>query len=295
MTTADADARDWSRFGLLFHPRVDAARPLAERLARELAAHGARPLVLDAWDEAALAGPLASGEVTWLAVLGGDGTMLRVARQTAPFGVPLLGMNFGRLGFLAECQPNDADVAIRRVLAGEATVDRRLMLRAAVATGGRLLGPWDALNDVFVGRGRAARPLRLDTRVDGAALARYFADGLVVATPTGSTAYSLSAGGPVVAPSIDAMVITPVVPHPLPVHALVVPAAAKITIVVHTDVDAVMAADGHAHQPLADGDVVEVIRAPDRAAFLRLGRPADYFATLIDRLDREKRSEELSK
>jgi len=294
MTVADPGALGWSRFGLLYHPRVEAARPLADELARTFAARGAAPLVLDAWNDAALSAPLAAGAITWLAVLGGDGTMLRVARQAAPYGVPLLGMNFGRLGFLAECQPNDGEAAIERVLRGEAAVDRRLMLRATVTSGGTVLGPFDALNEVFVGRGRAARPLRLDTRVDGAALTRYFADGLVVATPTGSTAYSLSAGGPVVAPTIDAIVLTPVVPYPLPVHALVVPATVEIEIAVHTDLDAVMAADGHAHQPLADGDVVRVAQAPHRASFFRLGPPADYYATLIDRLDRSKRSGELS-
>lgn len=291
MTVAPAEGPDWSRFALLYHPRVEAARPLAQRLARALAGPGGPPPVLDAWDEAGLAAPLGRGALSWLAVLGGDGTLLRVARQAAPYGVPVLGMNFGRLGFLAECQPEGAEAAIRSVRDRGAAVDRRLMVRATVHRGERVIGPLDALNDVFVGRGRAARPLRLDTRVDGAPLARYFADGLVVATPTGSTAYSLSAGGPVVAPALDAILLTPVVAHPLPVHALVVPPSATIEIVVHTDTDAVLAADGHTHLTLEEGDVVRVARGPHRAAFLRLGPPADYFATLIDRLDRGRRGE----
>lgn len=288
---APADEPDWTRFALLFHPRVEAARPLALRLARALASGGIEPPVLDAWDEAGLAGSLADGALSWLAVLGGDGTLLRVARQAAPHGVPVLGTNFGRLGFLAECQPDDAEAGIRTVLAGGAAIDRRLMVRATVRRGERAFGPFDALNDVFVGRGRAARPLRLDTRVDGATLARYFADGLVVATPTGSTAYSLSAGGPVVAPTIEAMLLTPVVAHPLPVHALVVPSAVAVEIVVHTDTDAVLAADGHTHLPLEEGDVVRVEKGPHCAGFLRLGTPADYYATLIERLDRGRRVE----
>lgn len=278
--------------GVLFHPRVPSSRVLADELARELAARGAEALVMNAWQGDRLAdhlGPHARLEAfDWVIVLGGDGTVLRVARMTAPHGVPLVGVNFGRLGFLTDVEARDALEAAARVLAGEAMLEERVLLRCVATIDGRDTEPMDAVNDVFVGRGKAVRPVRLDTRIDGVPFTRYFADGLIVATPTGSTAYSLSAGGPVVAPTMDALVLAPVVPHPIPVGAMVLPGETRIDIDVHTDVDAVLSLDGQRDLDLRDGDRVHLRVGPHRARFLRLAPACAYYESMIEKLRRGK-------
>lgn len=275
------------RVGVLYHPRVPESRALAERLAAALAAAGAEGAVADAWQEIEGLERAVSGS-DWLIVLGGDGTVLRVARLAAAAGVPVIGVNFGRLGFLTEIEPADALAVLPRLLAGEAVVEPRVLLRCTGRIGGQLIGPLDAVNDVFVGRGRVSRPVRLDAAIDGTPYLRYFADGLIVATPTGSTAYSLSAGGPVVDPSMAALVVTPVVPHPVPIKTLVLDGERTLDIVVRTDYDAILAVDGGPAHDLADGDHVRVGLSPHRVRFLRLGAAASFYAGLVERLQRGK-------
>lgn len=273
--------------GLLFHPRVAESRALADALAAALAAHGVATRIADAWQEIeALDACIRASD--WLIVLGGDGTMLRVARLAAAADVPLIGVNFGRLGFLTELEPGDVLAALPRLLAGDVAIEERVLLRCTGTIGGQAIGPLEAVNDVFVGRGRVSRPVRLDTSIDGTPYLRYFADGLIVATPTGSTAYSLSAGGPVVDPTMAAVVVTPVVPHPVPIKTLVLAPERVVDIVVRTDYDAILAVDGGPAHDLADGDLVRVGLSPHRARFLRLGDAAGFYAGLVERLHRGK-------
>lgn len=300
MASADAGAADIGsvalptkrvqlgrRVGVLFHPRVDESRALADRLAAALAAHGASTSVTDAW-QGIEALEACIDQSDWLIVLGGDGTMLRVARLAAAADVPLIGVNFGRLGFLTEVEPEDAVAVLPRLLAGDVAIEERVLLRCTGTIGGQSIGPLEAVNDVFVGRGRVSRPVRLDTSIDGTPYLRYFADGLIVATPTGSTAYSLSAGGPVVDPTMAAVVVTPVVPHPVPINTLVLAPERVVEIVVRTDYDAILSVDGGPAHDLADGDHVHVGLSPHRARFLRLGAAADFYAGLVERLRRGK-------
>lgn len=288
--SAGPDRSSWSRVAVLFHPRVEASRSMADALAAALRGQGAEATVIDAWREVNADGWLKA--VDWIVALGGDGTMLRVARMAAAHGVPLIGVNFGRLGFLAEIDPERALSAIPRVMAGEAVIDERVMARCTAWIGGRRVAGLDAVNDVFVGRGTMSRPVRLDTRIDGAPLARYFADGLIVATPTGSTAYSLSAGGPVVAPSIEALILTPVVSHPVPAGAIVLPETVKIEVTVHTDYDAILSLDGQHCRVLSDGDRLLIERSPLTARFLRLGPSNTFYESLMERLQRGKTTPE---
>ncbi len=284
--TVRSEHPGWRRAAVLYHPRITESRALADELAKTLTERGADARVLDAWQDDAIDRHLA--EVDWAVALGGDGTMLRLARIAAPHGVPLIGVNFGRLGFLAELDPEQALEIVPRILEGNAQLDERLMLRCTAWIGDRCLEGLDAVNDVFVGRGMMSRPVRLDTAIDGAPLARIFADGLVVATQTGSTAYSLSAGGPVVAPTVDAMVLTPVVPHPVPVSSLVLHRTARVDITVHTDYDGILSVDGQHCHSLADGDRLRVECSPLRARFLRLGPPNIFYSSLMERLQRGK-------
>jgi NAD+ kinase len=160
------------------------------------------------------------------------------------------------------------------------------MLRCTAEVAGRAVGPWDAVNDVFVGRGRFARAIRLGVTIDGVPLARLSADGLLAATPTGSTAYSMSAGGPVIAPHMDAILLTPVIPHPLPVRALVVPATTVVRIRVEADEEATLAIDGQIHRALANGDTIHVEAGPHRVRLLQLRPTAQFYGTLVERLHR---------
>lgn len=163
--------------------------------------------------------------------LGGDGTLLRTARFVGDAGIPILGVNLGRLGFLTSCGADDFDTALRAVLTGNYIVDRRMVLGARlVAAHGPPGREWRALNDVVMHKGGFARILRVRVAVDDETLGVYTADGVVVSSPTGSTAYSLSAGGPLVTPSVDSIILTPISPHALAIRPIVLPPSSVVTL-----------------------------------------------------------------
>lgn len=268
---------------LLHHPRVPASLALANELAHVLRRRDIEATVHDAWTWNAT--PAEVGGYSVIITLGGDGTVLRAARRAAPLGVPLIGVNFGALGFLAEMEPSEAAARLPALLDGAGRLEERFMMRARALEPPRD-GQWpvDALNDVFVGRGSVAHAVRLEVTVNGVVWARFVADGVVIATPTGSTAYSLSAGGPVVAPDLDAIVVTAVAPHPSAVRPLVLPGSACVGIRVRREAEAVFTADGQVHCRLAAEQRVEVCRSPHRARFLRFGPPDAFYRTLFQRL-----------
>ena len=286
--------------GVFFHRRVEESRNLGAALVAALGDQGANARLLDAWEPRELLAGRLTG-LDWAAVLGGDGTMLRIVGLLAPMGIPVLGVNFGRLGFLTEIRPAEALDACSRVLAGEGRVEDRLMLEASAAmdlqpaldasgalrdgTPPLLAGMGAvAVNDVFIGRGRVAHAVRLELVVDGRPLIRLTADGLVLASPTGSSAYSLSAGGPIVDPRMAAVVLTPVVPHPVPVRSLVLPAGAVVDVTVRSEEEAICSLDGQRHFRLPDGAAIRVAAHARPARFLRLGEPADFYHTMVQRL-----------
>jgi NAD+ kinase len=280
--TVRADRR---RVGVLYHPRVEASRPLAEELVARLGAAGAEASLLSAWEEkGGLGGRL--GDLDWLVVMGGDGSLVRVGRLAADHDLPVIGVNFGRLGFLAEIRPDEALSRIPALLDGSGTLEERLMLRVQGVASGWDLTPMDAVNDVFVGRGRVARAVRLAVAVDGTPVMHFTADGLVVSSPTGSTAYAMSAGGPVVPPGLDVLVFAPVVPHPLPVRTLVLPPTAVVDVTIQADEGAVLSVDGQLHHDLVDGDTLRVTAGPRRLRLLRAGPTSQFYSTLIERLRR---------
>jgi NAD+ kinase len=163
--------------------------------------------------------------------LGGDGTMLHVAREVAPRGIPLLGVNIGTLGFLSAAEAGDLKRCLNSVLGGRFAVEERSMLSAEVLRGGRrIYGPDLALNEVVIRCGEQARAITLSTRSGERFVADYFGDGLIVATPTGSTAYSLAASGPIIDPSLDVTLVAPICPHALTQRPLIVPAHLPLTI-----------------------------------------------------------------
>jgi NAD+ kinase len=273
------------RVALLYHPSIPASLAMAHQLVPPLAAKGLEPLVRDASDWRA------DGEAADLAcvvTLGGDGTVLSALRQAAPLGVPVVGVNFGHLGFLAELRPDETVARLPELLDGNGRLDEQLMLRCtlAEAEAGAEAGELtlDAVNDVFVGRGPEAHAVSLEVTVNDEVMAQFVADGVLVASPTGSTAYSLSAGGPILAPGLDAMVLTAVAPHPMAVWPVVVPAREAIGIRVLRTPHANLSVDGQEQQPILPGRAVRVVVSPLRALFLRPS-PADaYYRTLFERL-----------
>lgn len=214
--------------------------------------------------------------------LGGDGSMLWAARAVVPHPVPILGVNMGHLGFLAEIGPAELLDRLPQVLKGEGRVEERAMLQARVPAWGQT---FHALNDVVVGRSTAGRPVYLDVSVDNHRLALYRSDALIVATATGSTGYSLSARGPILHPESRDIVLTPVAPHLAPARTLVLPRDAVVDLVVSTEEGATVSVDGQVNRELDTGDAVSVCRSPHVARFLRLSEPSHYYRILAERLE----------
>lgn len=266
------------------------ANPEVARLAREAVAllkQRGVDVVLNDASAASLGFPalgLAEGDLASRAgvivVFGGDGTILHAARQAAPRGIPILGVNLGGFGFLAEVSDSEVGAALSRLLEGDYHLDERIMLRAQVLQEGRAAREFLALNDVVVTKSGYARLVRLRTEVNGEHLATYLADGLIAATPTGSTAYSLSAGGPIVHPDVDVIVLTPICAHTLNARAVIVSGADVITIRVHPmgtpSGPPVLTVDGQEGHRLEADDDVRVERSPHRTRLIRLGREGFY-------------------
>lgn len=200
--------------------------------------------------------------------LGGDGTLLRAAQFSIRGDVPLLGINLGRMGFLTETEPELLEDALKALLSGEYAIDERAMLDVRVAG----LGAWHALNDAVISRGGYARLITVRTVVDGEETGKSLADGVIVATPTGSTGYSLSAGGPIISPHVDCMVITPVCAHSLQHRPTVVPGSSVIRLELETDeqMTASLQVDGQSCALLQAGQTVEIRRASQSVKLVRL-------------------------
>ncbi len=209
-------------------------------------------------DTAALA-----AEVDLLVSLGGDGTLLAVARAAGSRRVPILGVNLGTLGFLTEVNVEEMLPALETVLAGKAEIVSRMRLEVEATRDGRELGRFMALNDAVITKTALSRMIDLETFAAGQDVATYHADGLIVSTPTGSTAYSLSAGGPLLLPGLEAIVLTPICPHSLTQRPLVLPVESEIEVVVRTrGGEATITIDGQQGMDLLDGDRVSMRRSP---------------------------------
>jgi NAD+ kinase len=234
---------------------------------------------------AALLRPDRLPELDLLLTLGGDGTLLRGARLVAAHGVPVLGINLGLLGFLTSIAPSEMDAAFEKLLDGRVVIDRRMVISArAEAADGTLRGSYLALNDAVLHKGGFARVIRIAVRADGQEVGTYRADGIILSTPTGSTAYSLSAGGPIVSPSIDCIIATPICPHTLAVRPLVLPAEELITVeILETSGELVLTIDGQDGAALAPGDRLVVCRAPTALCLVRFPGQT-FFDTLRRKL-----------
>jgi len=218
-------------------------------------------------------------------VLGGDGTLIHAARLLGGRAAPILGVNMGSLGFMTEVPQSEMYGALDHVLAGQARVSERMKLRVHLHRGGREERDLDAevLNDVVIGKGALSRMSELDTRVGGQFVATYKADGIIVATPTGSTAYALAANGPIVFPTMRGVIIAPICPHTLTQRPIVVPDDLEVTIVLMNDSEVYLTLDGQRGVPLARGDRVQVKQSRNRVLLVR-NPNIDFFGILRAKL-----------
>ncbi len=270
------------RLGLLYHPGRAEAPPLACDIAAWLEAHGVETWrgQADAEEELRRAAP----ELDLLITLGGDGTIVRAARAMAVMGVPILGVNLGRLGFLAEVEPARAIEVLPALLAGRYFVEERMMLRAELRRAGEIVLAAEAINDVVVARSRASRTVRIAVDVDGHYVMTQTADGVIVSTPTGSTAYCLAAGGPIVAPDLDSMIITPIAAHLSLARAVVIPARRQLNLKLLNSVDAMLTVDGQFDFDLQADDEISHTMSDHKAKFVRFGDDGYFYETVLRRL-----------
>ncbi len=217
-------------------------------------------------------------------VLGGDGTLIHAARMLAGRQVPILGINLGTLGFMTEIPRNEMFDELNRVLAGQFRTESRMKLRCRLYRGGSVLIEDEVLNDIVINKGALARIADHETSIDGTYVTTYKSDGVIVSTPTGSTAYALSAGGPIVHPMLDCMIVAPICPHALTQRPIVVPGDQLVSISLKAEVaDVYLTLDGQAGHVLQVGDRIEVQRSENRVLLVRNPK-LGYFAILREKL-----------
>ena len=226
---------------------------------------------------------MASHHLDLVVVLGGDGTLLSAARVTAEIDVPLLGVNLGGLGFLTEVPVESLYAMLEAIAAGKAAVEHRILMRCELLRAGEVLGSYLVFNDAVVNKTALARLNAYELYIDKIFVTSYRADGVIIATPTGSTAYSLSAGGPVLTPAVQALVVTPVSPHSLTHRPLVVPDSSEIEILVRSEQElAYLSLDGQRGHDLRDGDRLRCRRSQHQVKLFRTGN--DFFHVLRTKL-----------
>lgn len=268
--------------GLIPHLQKPQAIAACRNLVHWLESQGVKPCVSQEVGACLLRPDLAVDEPTMakaklLVVLGGDGTLLSVVRRHGAWGLPILGINLGKLGFLTEIELEDMFTGMERVLRGDYSVQERMLLRVRVIRKGQLVTDLHALNEVVVSKGAFSRMLELSIDIDGQCLDPLPADGVIVATPTGSTAYSLSAGGPIVDPDISVLLLTPICPHSLQSRPMVISPASTLQITVHAQhEDILLTIDGQESFALELEDQVIVSRASEVARLVKVSNRGFY-------------------
>jgi NAD+ kinase len=256
------------------HPKLAEAMQEASLIASFLEEKGIKAPHGSLYDEK-LRKRVHAGEFEMLIAVGGDGTMLRAGHLCAPHGIPLMGINKGRLGFLFQIDPQGWPNMLEMLLRGEYWLEKRMMLWAGHHRAGELLGSWQALNDVVVSRGQFLRPIQVTASVDEQFLTTYVADGLIASTATGSTAYALASGGPILPPELRNILLIPIAPHLSVDRAVVLSEGSTVCMTVHSE-NAVLSVDGQAPIGLSEEDRVDVRASENTVKFVRFGEP-DYF------------------
>lgn len=267
------------KIAVMAHPDISEALNVAGNVADFLKNSGVETRVGSLHDDD-LRNAVESKEFDLLIALGGDGTMLRAGHLCAPVGVPLLGINIGHFGFLVELKRTEWRKTLPKLLSGDFRYEERMMLKAHCVRDGEETSISDVINDVVVARGQYVRPIEVEAFLDGSYIAGYIADGLIAATPTGSTAYALAAGGPILPPEIRNILLMPVAPHLSIDRAVVLSEGASVFIRVKTKHEAVVSVDGQKPVHLSSGDGVKIIAHEKSLTMVRFEDPGYFYRNL---------------
>lgn len=261
------------------HPEIPVAVEETDHIVSFLSEQGLRVTSGLLYDDS-LRQQIVDGVFDLLIALGGDGTMLRAGHLCGPYNVPILGINMGRFGFLMEIRQQGWREALDGLLQGNYWLEKRMMLSAIQTRGDQTLGEWDVVNEAVISRGSYVRPVHLETSVDGRFLATYVADGMIASTPTGSTAYALAAGGPILPPELRTILLVPIAPHLSIDRAIVLAEGSSVKIKVHTTHEAVLSLDGQPPIDLVDGDCVNILASSHSLQFVRFQDPGYFYRNL---------------
>ncbi len=273
------------RIGILYHPMIEVAYALAGELEEFLIDRGVSVWLCSAWE-----GEKARDQVNdtdLILSIGGDGTILRAAQVAILAQIPITGINLGKLGFMTELRTDEAMDKLPLLLEGHGWMDERAMLEAELLPPDEEHKPlpvFYALNDVVVARGAIARVVYVEASINDEHLTTYKADGVIVATATGSTGYSLSAGGPILHPRAEEFLLIPIVPHLSSAYTMVLPSTAVVKLVVSAAHQATLSIDGHINLPLSNGAIVTVRHNSNRVRFLRIHPETSFYSSLEQRL-----------
>lgn len=266
------------------HPEISVAVEETEHVVSFLVDRGLRVTSGLLYDES-LRQQIIEGVFDLLIALGGDGTMLRAGHLCGSHGVPILGINMGRFGFLMEIRQNAWREALERLLKGDFWLEKRMMLSAEQVRDDQVLGEWEVVNESVVSRGSFVRPVQMEVNVDDRYLATYVADGMIASTPTGSTAYAMAAGGPILPPELRTILLVPIAPHLSIDRGIVLAEGSSVAIKVHTSHQAVLSIDGQPPTELVDGDCVNVRASDHTLQFIRFQDPGYFYRNLTPHMN----------
>ncbi len=278
------DIQKFDKITLAVHPTNQEAYVLAKKIGAFLEDRG-KSILLGTIDDQELREGINGGSQDLLIALGGDGTMLRAGHISAPSKVPILGINLGSFGFLTEIKRDDWQDALLRVLQGDYWLEERMMLKTVLIRDDLEIGQWNALNDTVISRGETIRPVKLGIFINTRHLSTIVADAIIASTATGSTAYAMAAGGPILSPELRNIVLVPLAPHLSIEQALVLSEDVVVSVLVRTSHQAVISIDGQPPIDLVTDDKVEITASDDVVKFIRFQDPGYFYRNLIPYMD----------
>jgi NAD+ kinase len=284
MRNMPTDLPNYTNIALAVHPQNQEAYALAETIASFLETRD-KNTSLGTMDDHNFRESISGGSQDLLIALGGDGTMLRAGHISAPSKTPILGINLGSYGFLTEIQRDEWQSALLKVLKGDYWLENRLMLRAVLIRNEEIIGEWNALNDAVISRGETIRPVRLGININTRHLSTIVADAIIASTATGSTAYAMAAGGPILSPELRNILLVPLAPHLSIEQSLVLSEDVVVSISVQTSHQAVISIDGQQSIDLANEDQIKITASDDDVKFIRFQDPGYFYRNLIPYMD----------